>query len=451
MYFEVFIPSANAQDFDVSITVAADNWMAALKSGLQRTGEVGDVPRNLMCDIKDDNSIHVTDATSRRVFVLRELSAQEFERSQSSAPAGADASVSMPTEILPKVEGPASDVQPKPAAQAATPAPSAQPKAEPKPTVQAATPAPSAQPKPAAQATTPAPSAQPKPEQQPQPRVERAPQAAAQPATQPRTEPAPDPRPAPRADVTPETHARNDAGARPAPAARVEPKPQPKHAYEPEDARMRIGSATHEALQTEEDQAQVLQERRSKSDVNRVVDLGRRDEKVSEFLIEDIFLEIQEIHEGGKSMEEVVNFVMDMAMDKIGAESGSILFADVNGRELYFATARGPKAGAVMDFRVPMGQGIVGFCTREGVSLAISDVNNDPRFYKEISESLGYQTYGLLCAPIQHEGRVYGAIEVMNKKNRDGFSADETNALAYIGRQLAQYVHDEIMRNTKIN
>ncbi|QDG53396.1 GAF domain-containing protein [Persicimonas caeni] len=213
---------------------------------------------------------------------------------------------------------------------------------------------------------------------------------------------------------------------------------------------MRVGSSTHEALRADEQEPKVLRETRSKTDQKKAVEIGRRNEKVSESLIEDIFLEIQEIHEGDKPMENVVNFVMDMAMEKVGAESGSVLFADVNGRELYFATARGPKANEIMDYRVPMGKGIVGFCTREGVSLAISDAPNDPRFYKAISESLGYETEGLVCAPIQYEGRVYGALELMNKKSGTGFTADEMNALSYMGRQLAQYVHDTIMRREKI-
>ncbi|MFU8807243.1 MAG: GAF domain-containing protein, partial [Bradymonadaceae bacterium] len=168
-------------------------------------------------------------------------------------------------------------------------------------------------------------------------------------------------------------------------------------------------------------------------------------------LIEDVFLEVQEIHEGSMSMEEVINYIMDMAVDKAHAESGAVLFADVNGQELYFATARGPKADEVMSFRVPMGKGIVGFCAREGVSLAIGDANRDPRFYKQISESLGYETKALICAPIQHEGRVYGAIELINKKGHNQFSSDEMNALSYIGRQLAKYVYDVIMAREKLD
>jgi hypothetical protein len=73
MIYEVFIPSAEAGGYDVKMTVEADNWMTALKSGLERTGQGAEAIRNVMCDIKQDNSIHVTDASTRRVFVLREV------------------------------------------------------------------------------------------------------------------------------------------------------------------------------------------------------------------------------------------------------------------------------------------------------------------------------------------------------------------------------------------
>ena len=73
MIYEVFIPSIDADGYDVTLTVEADNWMSALKTGLAKTGEAEDLIRNVMCDIKQDNSIHVTDASTRRVFVLKEV------------------------------------------------------------------------------------------------------------------------------------------------------------------------------------------------------------------------------------------------------------------------------------------------------------------------------------------------------------------------------------------
>jgi GAF domain-containing protein len=213
---------------------------------------------------------------------------------------------------------------------------------------------------------------------------------------------------------------------------------------------MQIGSSTYEALQRDQAPARIVKEDRSPTGQRQAVgDIGRRSEKVSENILEEVFLEIQEIHERQMSMDQVVNFVMDLALSKVGAEAGSVMFADINGSELYFATARGPEAEKVMNFRIPMGVGIAGFCAREGVSIAVSDATKDDRFYPKVSETIGYPTQSICCAPIQFDGRVYGAIELMNK-DENVFTSTEVNALTYIGRQLAQYVHDLIMDREKL-
>lgn len=380
MYYDVFIPSNDPDGFDVTITVDADNWMSALKSGLQRTGEGADAVRNVMCDIKEDNTIHVTDATTQRVFVLKEISEAEYQQAQETGDDvvrhDEDASgVTEPSDaVVADAAEEASQVQPEPA--------------RPEPT--------------------------PEPEKPAQPQQTQKPPQPQQPEQA--------------------------------------QEPDEDHSFVSRDGNVRIGSSTHEALgrDSEAEEAKVVREKRERTDQRKAVEIGRQDDKVSENLIEDVFLEIQEIHEGDKGMEEVVNFCMDMAMDKMDPESGSILFADVNGRELYFATARGPKSDEIMDYRVPMGTGVVGFCAREGVSLAISDVERDPRFYKKISDDIGYETKNLICAPVQHDNRVYGCIELLNKKRSSSFDSNEMNALSYISRQLGKFVYEQIMKSEKL-
>jgi len=213
---------------------------------------------------------------------------------------------------------------------------------------------------------------------------------------------------------------------------------------------VRIGSATFESARKDTGSAKVINETRRPTGTRDAVPMGRLKESVSENILEDIFLEIQVIHEDNMAMEEVVNFVLDMAMDKVPAESGAVLFADVNGQELYFASARGPKANEIMQFRVPMGIGVAGFCAREGVSLAISDAQRDPRFYAKISQSLNYDTQSVACAPVQLEGRVYGCLELVNRAGGTTFTSNEVNALTYIGNQLAQYINRLIMSREKL-
>ncbi len=394
MLYEVMIPSAEARGYDESITVDAPNWMSALKSGLERTGETDTDIRNVMCDIKDDNSIHVTDATTRRVFVLRELDpevdheAEELRREAEEVERKAreqKKATSPPTseddeDTLEEPPSPAADIDVADAA----------------------------------------------------PHEDDAPIEVA-------TIPEPDAADA-AAPVAEDSSATKGSDLHKTSSG----------SWVSEDGRMRVGSATHESLGRDKEQARVLREKRSPTSEREAVEVGRAQERISENILEDVFLEIQTIHEGEMPMEDAVNFVMELAMEKVPADSGAVLFADVHGRELYFATARGPKSDAIMDFRVPMGQGIAGFCAREGVSLAISDAQNDPRFYRKIQAALGYETQSVVCAPIQHEGRVYGCLELINRREGSHFTSNEVNALTYIGKQFAEYINRLIMAREKL-
>jgi hypothetical protein len=321
-----------------------------------------------MCDIKEDNTIHVTDALTRRVFVLKELG-EPLPEEPSDVPAvSVEQAPATPAPVLVEASVIAAPIEPAPV--------------EPIP-------------------------------------VESTPAAP------------PAPAPAPQAPDRSFT-----SGEQP---------------WLAQDGRVRIGSSNFEAQRHEQEPGgRVVQETRRRSGSRPALQLGRPASAVSENILEDIFLEIQSLHERDMAMEDAINFVLDLATDKIPAESGAVLFADVNGLELYFAAARGPKSKEVIDFRVPITQGIVGFCVREGVSIAISDAPRDTRFYRKISEVLSYPNRSLICAPIQFEGRVYGCVELLNRKSDSLFDANEVNALTYIGNQFGQYVNNLVMGSEKL-
>ena len=153
----------------------------------------------------------------------------------------------------------------------------------------------------------------------------------------------------------------------------------------------------------------------------------------------DLLEETSTIYNCG-SIKVASSFILDLAARTIPAEAGAVFISDINRNDLVFSAAIGAKADDVMEFRVPMGAGIVGFCAQEGVSLAISDASNDERFYKKISESVGYKTYSILCSPVQHEGRVLGALELINRKDGGGFTQNEIAALNFLAHEFSQYL-----------
>ncbi len=352
--FEVFIPPAVAGMPGMTLRVAADNWMFALQAGRQKLGEQGNLGSNILCDFKEDGSVHVTDPATGRVFRILELH-------DVPAPAPAPAPAAPPPPPPPVVAAPAAPPPPPPVV-AAPPPPVA--------------PAPAAPP--------PRPMVKPIPmEQKVAPKVAPTPVAA--------------PMPAPAQGSV-------QVAATPA-AAPSGP-------------------------------------------------IGRQEKSGNiEEALADIFQSVMDLWATCKTKEDVAGFMLDLALKQIGADAGAIVFGDIGGDALTFLAARGPKAKDAMKFKIPLGQGIVGFCVASGVSVAISDAHKDPRWYGAISKGTGYDTKSILCSVIQYDGQSLGALELINKKNGTPFSVDEINILNYVahetGDALARILDQEFAAKNK--
>jgi putative methionine-R-sulfoxide reductase with GAF domain len=159
----------------------------------------------------------------------------------------------------------------------------------------------------------------------------------------------------------------------------------------------------------------------------------------AEDILGDLFSKTQEIY-NHKDVQKAADFVLDLAMQSVPAEAGSVLITDINYNDMYFAAASGPKASEIMQFRVPMGQSIAGFSAMEGVALAVSDADQDERFYADISDKLGYGVKSLVCSPCQKDGRTYAILELVNRNAGSSFSADDVNVLNFLANQFAQYL-----------
>lgn len=321
MLYEVFIPAMEAGKNNVTQKVDAENWIAALRSGLAKIGEQGDIVKNVMCDIQENGDIFVTDPKSGRLFKIKEVG-----ESPSAGAGGLEHRT--PT---------------------------------------------------------------------------------------------------------------NDE------AATVAMPAVDKGASWKEFASAPIDTSEHRAAAPDPG-AQVLEVTETQATAESLAQAHGRKQDADEILA-DVFEESANIFDFGEDVQGAVEFVMDLVMAKVDCEAGSVLFANINEHELYFASARGPKAGEVMGYRVPMGKGIVGFCAKEGQALALSNAARSPLFFKQIAESIGYPARSIACAPVEHEGRSYGAIEVLNKTASDEFTAGELEVIKYLGGRLAAHVNQVIMAN----
>jgi hypothetical protein len=538
-WFEVFIPSLEAGAPGITLTLEAPNWIGALRTGLQNIGEGQASISNVMCDIKEDNSIHVTDVASHRVFRLREVPKPGAPPSPTSAPAavpsaatpkapGGEGGFSSGPKTLLEFQRPdfsklppsmpppprqTTDVDDDPDTiqmEAATnpeaprfsmgqstiemsipwatmPAPSSAPTPGvtlPSPTTARPTPAPlqaptrtSAtppvdkgydltlrQPKAPGATTTPAaavprdvsmppeapaavtspssPSFPPLPPKAPQ--VEAVKTEPALPTSPPAPVAKPVETPAGKAVEQTEKITTRSPSLTSPPAdvtERLPRAPEPKKKTGPVPSPTPRGTTAPPPKRKTgqfEDAPQPV--RREMSRENPVLKpAGQVSAEAIADAVADVFDATQDLlMEGVVEPRRVAEALLDIALAHVPAESGSFYLADLNGHVLSFAAVRGPKADAIMRgrFTVPVGQGIIGFCALEGICLRVADMQKDPHYAAQIADAVGYVVKDTLCASAEKDGRLYGAIQLINA--RQGFTAAHMEVLRYIGLTAAQ-------------
>ncbi|HEY4219926.1 MAG TPA: GAF domain-containing protein [Myxococcota bacterium] len=481
--FEVFIPGKDAGSPNVTLTLEAPNWIGALRSGLKSIGEGQESIANVMCDIKEDNSIHVTDVATRRVFRLREVKAEpktdpkaEVHVDQGPRPISMpDAPAVDDTDTLRNVRPPEMTVEaPRTLIEFPAPQFDPPPAAKPAPALVVA--------KPGVDMDTSVPwTKMPAPDAKaPDARAMLSPAAPA-PASSTRSMPAPVTAmetPGPFSRATPARGVRAEAphrnpnegpttanmrkpvvsGSMPAPTAvNVEepstmalsasalragvPAPAPASTSAPTPrgvpapAPKRPSGQFHNA--PEPRTRETTKPNTTDPKIGRVTEKPSSSTSVHD-AIAAVFDATQDLYlESALTAQTVADKLLDIALKHVPAEAGTFYLADVNGHELTFAAVRGPKADALKrsGMTVPVGQGIIGFCAQEGVCLAVSDIQKDPRFLASIAKTINYQPKDTLCSSAEKDGRLYGALQLINSTR--GFDAAHMEVLRFIGLTAA--------------
>ncbi|MEX2450760.1 MAG: SpoIIE family protein phosphatase [Rhodospirillales bacterium] len=104
--------------------------------------------------------------------------------------------------------------------------------------------------------------------------------------------------------------------------------------------------------------------------------------------------------------------------DYMDAEGGALFLLEDKGTVLRCTASVGPVD--LMGLSLQAGEGIVGRCVQSNAAEIVRDVSKDPNFFSGADEKTGFRTRSLLCAPMMVRDEKIGAIEVVNKRSRDG-------------------------------
>ncbi|MCM8745483.1 GAF domain-containing protein [Thermomicrobium sp. CFH 73360] len=102
----------------------------------------------------------------------------------------------------------------------------------------------------------------------------------------------------------------------------------------------------------------------------------------------------------------------------------------VEGDELVLAAWSGP--AATEHVRIPIGQGICGAAAREGQTIIVSDVREDPRYLQCF-----LSTRSEIVVPIRRGGTVIGEIDI-DSDRLAAFDEDDRVLLEWLAERLAE-------------
>jgi GAF domain-containing protein len=104
---------------------------------------------------------------------------------------------------------------------------------------------------------------------------------------------------------------------------------------------------------------------------------------------------------------------------------------------LLYTTAAGEGADDVTGMRISSSHGIAGWVVQSGQPIAISDLNNDPRFSRGLAEQTGYVPQTILAVPVETPQRLLGVISLLDRDARRPGAEHDMTLLSLFADQAA--------------
>ena len=164
---------------------------------------------------------------------------------------------------------------------------------------------------------------------------------------------------------------------------------------------------------------------------------------------------ISEALAGKLDLDPVLAVAVGWVADLVEADGSSILLIDPATGAMTFHVAEGPGANAARTVPLPPGAGICGHVARTEEPAIVNDVRNDPRFFSRVDKSSGVTTRNLLCVPLRSAERLWGVLEMINKRHGADFDEHDLGVAEAVGGQIAlalenAHLHNEVVAQARM-
>ncbi|HEY6961038.1 MAG TPA: GAF domain-containing protein [Gaiellaceae bacterium] len=138
-----------------------------------------------------------------------------------------------------------------------------------------------------------------------------------------------------------------------------------------------------------------------------------------------------------EAFAELLRSITIVARAIFAAKASSIFLYDEDADELVFAAVAGEDEQGLVGRRMPSSQGIAGWVLSSRTPLVLSDVQNDPRWSRDVAEQTGYAPKGMMAVPLLHDDDPLGVLQVLDRPAQATFSLAEMELLGLFATQAS--------------
>lgn len=150
----------------------------------------------------------------------------------------------------------------------------------------------------------------------------------------------------------------------------------------------------------------------------------------------DVLIEMTRLINSTLNTREICTKATSAARELLHTQAGSLLLLDRKNGELFFEVALGEKGDAVRQVRLPPGEGIAGWVVKNDKPIIVHNVKTDPRFFKGVDDSSGFNTTDLICVPVKSQKGLLGALQAVNSLEKP-FEDEDMIILHALADQVA--------------
>ena len=154
----------------------------------------------------------------------------------------------------------------------------------------------------------------------------------------------------------------------------------------------------------------------------------------------DLLTSINNAFANSLDLETTLRTGVDHIKDYLQCEAASLFLLEDNDSALVCRACAGPVD--ITGLRLNPHEGIVGSVIESGDDVIIHDVSKDPHFAAKVDAATGFKTESILCAPLRIHGRVFGALEVLNKRGAGLFQGHDRVVLTALASATAMAINN---------